>query len=34
VTCKLWDRVNLDDPGIAKSDDGKRRLVAPLWEKM
>jgi 2,4-dienoyl-CoA reductase-like NADH-dependent reductase (Old Yellow Enzyme family) len=34
VTCKLWDRVNLDDQGIAKSDDGKRRLVAPLWEKM
>jgi dimethylglycine catabolism A len=29
VTCKLWDRVNLDETGIAKSDDGKRRLVAP-----
>jgi 2,4-dienoyl-CoA reductase-like NADH-dependent reductase (Old Yellow Enzyme family) len=29
VTCKLWDRVNLDEPGVAKSDDGKRRLVAP-----
>jgi dimethylglycine catabolism A len=29
VTCKLWDRVNLDESGIAKSDDGKRRLVAP-----
>ena len=34
VTCKLWDRVNLDETGIAKSDDGKRRLVAPRWEKM
>jgi 2,4-dienoyl-CoA reductase-like NADH-dependent reductase (Old Yellow Enzyme family) len=34
VTCKLWDRVNLDETGITKSDDGKRRLVAPLWEKM
>jgi 2,4-dienoyl-CoA reductase-like NADH-dependent reductase (Old Yellow Enzyme family) len=31
VTCKLWDRVDLDEPGIAKSDDGKRRLVAPPW---
>jgi len=34
VTCKLWDRVNLDETGITKSDDGKRRLVAPRWEKM
>jgi 2,4-dienoyl-CoA reductase-like NADH-dependent reductase (Old Yellow Enzyme family) len=29
VTCKLWDRVALDGPGIARSSDGKRRLVAP-----
>lgn len=29
VTCKLWDREKLDEPGIAKSADGKRRLVAP-----
>jgi dimethylglycine catabolism A len=29
VTCKLWDRANLDEPGITMSDDGKRRLVAP-----
>jgi 2,4-dienoyl-CoA reductase-like NADH-dependent reductase (Old Yellow Enzyme family) len=29
VTCKLWDRMNLDEPGAARSDDGKRRLVAP-----
>ncbi|HEY8462151.1 MAG TPA: NADH:flavin oxidoreductase, partial [Blastocatellia bacterium] len=34
VTCKLWDRVGLDEPGIAKSDDGKRRLVAPRWKKI
>jgi 2,4-dienoyl-CoA reductase-like NADH-dependent reductase (Old Yellow Enzyme family) len=34
VTCKLWDRVNLDEPGAAKSEDGKRRLVAPRWETM
>jgi 2,4-dienoyl-CoA reductase-like NADH-dependent reductase (Old Yellow Enzyme family) len=33
VTCKLWDRVSLDEPGAAKTDDGKRRLVAPRWEK-
>jgi len=31
VTCKLWDRVALDEPGVAKSDDGKRRLIAPAW---
>ena len=29
VTCKLWDRVNLDEPGITMSDDGRRRLVPP-----
>jgi len=29
VTCKLWDREALDEPGIAKSVDGKRRLIAP-----
>ena len=29
VTCKLWDRLNLDEPGILKSSDGKRRLTAP-----
>jgi dimethylglycine catabolism A len=31
VTCKLWDRAGLDEPGVTKSDDGKRRLVAPRW---
>jgi len=29
VTCKLWDRLDLDEPGILKSIDGKRRLSAP-----
>lgn len=29
VTCKLWDRLDLDAPGILKSADGKRRLSAP-----
>jgi 2,4-dienoyl-CoA reductase-like NADH-dependent reductase (Old Yellow Enzyme family) len=32
VTCKLWDRVNLDESGITMSDDGRRRLVPPRWE--
>jgi dimethylglycine catabolism A len=30
VTCKLWDRVDLDEPGIQRTVDGKRRLTAPL----
>jgi 2,4-dienoyl-CoA reductase-like NADH-dependent reductase (Old Yellow Enzyme family) len=32
VTCKLWDRVNLDEPEIATVDEGRRRLLAPEWE--
>ncbi|MGB0571466.1 MAG: NADH:flavin oxidoreductase [Alphaproteobacteria bacterium] len=32
VTCQLWDRKNLDELDIAKTEDGKRRLVAPEWE--
>jgi 2,4-dienoyl-CoA reductase-like NADH-dependent reductase (Old Yellow Enzyme family) len=31
VTCKLWDRVDLDEPGIATVDEGRRRLLAPDW---
>jgi 2,4-dienoyl-CoA reductase-like NADH-dependent reductase (Old Yellow Enzyme family) len=31
VTCKLWDRVGLDEPGIATVDDGRRRLEPPAW---
>ncbi len=31
VTCKLWDRVDLDEPGIATIDDGRRRLEPPAW---
>ncbi len=31
VTCKLWDREALDEAGIAKSHDSKRRLLAPEW---
>jgi len=33
VTCKLWDRVELDEPGIATVDEGRRRLLAPEWER-
>ncbi len=33
VTCKLWDRVELDEPGVRLAEDGKRRLVAPAWRR-
>ena len=32
VTCQLWDREDLNEPGIRMSHDGKRRLVAPAWK--
>jgi 2,4-dienoyl-CoA reductase-like NADH-dependent reductase (Old Yellow Enzyme family) len=32
VTCKLWDRVDLDAPGVVRSSDGRRRMTAPAWE--
>jgi 2,4-dienoyl-CoA reductase-like NADH-dependent reductase (Old Yellow Enzyme family) len=32
VTCKLWDRLVLDERGVTLSDDGRRRLVPPGWE--
>ena len=31
VTCKLWDRLELDEPGVATVDDGRRRLEPPAW---
>jgi 2,4-dienoyl-CoA reductase-like NADH-dependent reductase (Old Yellow Enzyme family) len=31
VTCKLWDRVRLDEPGVVLDTSGRRRLVAPEW---
>jgi len=32
VTCKLWDRgFDRDDTAVARSLDGKRRLIAPDW---
>src|SRR5713101_6102216 len=32
VTCKLWDRKQLDEDGIALASDGRRRLLAPDWK--
>lgn len=32
VTCKLWDRVDLDGPDLALDKSGRRRLVAPEWQ--
>ncbi len=33
VTCKLWDRVDLDEPDVKLDVEGKRRLVAPRWKR-
>jgi dimethylglycine catabolism A len=32
VTCQPWVKLDLDTPGVRKSADGKRRLVAADWE--
>ncbi len=32
VTCELWDRDRLAEPGVKLSADGKRRLLPPEWE--
>ena len=32
VTCKLWDRVGLDEAGVQLATDGKRRLGPPSWQ--
>jgi 2,4-dienoyl-CoA reductase-like NADH-dependent reductase (Old Yellow Enzyme family) len=31
VTCQLWDKEALHEPGVMMASDGKRRLVAPDW---
>ena len=31
VTCELWDREALEEPGVKRSADGKRRLTPPPW---
>ena len=33
VTCQLWDREARDDAGVNLSRDGRRRLVAPNWDR-
>ncbi len=33
VTCQLWDREARDERGVALSKDGRRRLVAPAWDR-
>ncbi len=33
VTCQLWDRLSLDEPGATRSAWGHRRLVAPRWNR-
>jgi dimethylglycine catabolism A len=32
VTCARWDRLALNEPGVALSVDRKRRLTAPSWD--
>ena len=32
VTCQLWDRLDLDAPGVRRTSDGKRRLTPPPWD--
>jgi 2,4-dienoyl-CoA reductase-like NADH-dependent reductase (Old Yellow Enzyme family) len=34
VTCKLWDRKELDEEGIAMASDGRRRLLPPHWKSV
>ena len=31
VTCQLWDRLDLEEPDVRLSSDGRRRLTAPAW---
>lgn len=33
VTCKLWDRQALDEPGVKLDARGHRRLTAPRWTR-
>jgi len=31
VTCQLWDREAMDEPGVRLTADGRRRLTPPPW---
>jgi 2,4-dienoyl-CoA reductase-like NADH-dependent reductase (Old Yellow Enzyme family) len=33
VTCQLWDREEMDEPGKRLADDGRRRLTPPAWKR-
>ena len=33
VTCQLWDREAMDEPGLRLAEDGRRRLTPPAWPK-
>jgi 2,4-dienoyl-CoA reductase-like NADH-dependent reductase (Old Yellow Enzyme family) len=33
VTCKLWDREELDEPDVVLDVTGRRRLLPPRWRK-
>ena len=33
VTCKLWDRKELEEEGISMAADGRRRLLPPKWKE-
>ena len=32
VTCKLWDRTELNEPDVSLAADGRRRLLPPKWK--
>ena len=33
VSCRLWDKEGLDQPGVRIAPDGRRRLIAPDWKR-
>ncbi|MCB1368568.1 MAG: NADH:flavin oxidoreductase [Rhodobacteraceae bacterium] len=33
VTCHLWDKMDMENPDVKKTEDGKRRLVPPEWDE-
>lgn len=33
VTCQLWDRLEREGPDVPLSSDGRRRLIAPRWDR-
>jgi len=32
VTCQLWDREEMEEPGLRLAADGRRRLTPPAWK--